>query len=592
MRSTLPFPRPAWWVRAGSAVAAALLLVGAAVLGGCSAIRIPELEAGRPATPEEFDPGWYGWYWSNGWCGTGESAEKDLDVWVTDPRILTVEDERRLLVTDFTFVAYRGFIGPDDVHRTSGTLFLPLDDHGEVSVRRGGDILVTEFPPGISTSDFDFVRAYGHRPALELDVATAIVDVRGPIVRDLRRFENPSSTSGEAFRSEEQLAYSQLRAFQRSAEATDLLEWHTGVAWIRAVKAVRDVMTDATGLTELPMTLVAEGRGALGAAQAAAVDRGVWGLVSVGWPMDWLDAHWVRWRRWEREARVRMMAELQPIPYGSSRDVVSFLRSSYREPDPECPSCPGSGQRWRSQLEIGVLKGQDRGPMDGVALLNVVGDSDPEWPIDLEARVALSRDETAFALPSPLPDGVAGPAEAVLGGESSSSRGPWASRITTPWEALTYLPGAPSTLANETAARAALAWAERVAGNRETPPFVVMEGLKEGDVVVDIVARDAMTSVKEAWLWAVDVPDRADGDFKRAVHEGSEMGWRRVPAFFAGPAPDGSSVWRARLPIVTGRNQAYYPVVQTRVAGRDAEYSLPVRVLWNLGDPGLGAVWW
>jgi hypothetical protein len=71
------------------------------------------------------------------------------------------------------------------------------------------------------------------------------------------------------------------------------------------------------------------------------------------------------------------------------------------------------------------------------------------------------------------------------------------------------------------------------------------------------------------------------------------MAWRRIDPLYAGhervtrstsPTPR----WRGYFPIDPSSNQAYYVVVRTRVGSLSTSHSLPIRVIWNLGDPAVG----
>jgi len=550
-------------------LASALVLLQLGIVAACA----PVSEQGSPAPSRGLDRREY--------VSAFETAGDDIDLWIDESRTVRGDSGEALQAIGFSFVSYRGFIGAEDVHRSSGTVFLPA------SPSRAGEVAITELPPGITASGFPFVAEYGHRPALELGIATAIMDVRGPIATELRQFVNPDAAPGQSFVSEEQLAYSQLRAFQETADPRDLLEWHHALAWMRAIRAVQSVLESELGWDWTQVVLTAEGRGALAASQAAAFSPAVIGLVTCGWPADWLDYHFVRWRRWEREARHAPLASVQPIPWRNSQALVSFLVSRWEQPDPGCPSCQGSGSVWRGQYEVVTLR--DTRALDHVRILRIVGDSDPDLPIDLEARLAAPAEALA-SFPRPLRSPSVGPMKDRPVGYAFP-RGPWNVPRHPPWDELTYLPESRSTLAHEVAAEAALGWIQHVAGHRDLPGVVAFEGTIQGDLVLDFAILEGNAPVTEMWLELVDIGDDADSDFRRRLHRRTPepMGWRRVEVFFNGPGRDGASLWRARFPLSLSRNQAYYPVVRTRAGDLSMSHSLPIRVFWNLGDPARGA---
>lgn len=517
-----------------------------------------------------------------------DSPAEDLDLYVERRELVHTESGSRLLEIRFSFVAVRGFLGPEDVHRTTGSLFLPVDDRGAPTPRRGGDVLMTEYPPGFARTGFAFLREYGHRPPLELGIPSALVDIQGPLARDLRNFQNPAAAPGRTFTSLSQLAHSQLRGFQQSADFRDLVEWHLALAWARALTAVRTILANEADFDFLRVTLAAEGWSAVGAAQAAAIDAEVIGFVVCGWPHDFLDHQFVRWRRWEREARFDPLSAERPIPWRDSQELISFLTSSWGKPDPGCPSCKGGGDVWRNQFELASLLGPGA-PLEDVYVLRLVGDSDLELPLDLEARAAapaelLTPDVTR------IPASAAGPSE--LRGVGAATFGPWSVPRPFPWDDLRYLHESESTLANAEAAESVLAWMQRQSYRREPPMLLASEGTKDGDIVVDVGVVETDAAILEVWLEVASIPDHADTDFRYEVRRDpdSSVGWRRVDAFFAGPGPQGVNVWRARFARENGRDQIYYPVVRTRSGDVWSSHSLPARPFWHLGDPASGRV--
>jgi hypothetical protein len=87
-----------------------------------------------------------------------------------------------------------------------------------------------------------------------------------------------------------------------------------------------------------------------------------------------------------------------------------------------------------------------------------------------------------------------------------------------------------------------------------------------------------------------EIEDADDSDFKHELHRSRPgvMSWRRIDASYAGHVKDWSHRWLGSFPLNQTRNRAYYVVVRDRVGDLAAAYSLPIRPLWNLGDPALG----
>jgi hypothetical protein len=171
-----------------------------------------------------------------------------------------------------------------------------------------------------------------------------------------------------------------LRSYQETGDLTLLWEQRVGEAWLRAIRATDIVLARESGPRARRFVLAAERRGVIGATQAAAVDAAVHAVVACGWPMDWFDAHFVLWRRWERDSRTMRFDAIAPSAYEDSREVLSFLSSSFGNPDPGCPPCEGTGARWLAQFDWLRLR---RGPLADVRWFLLVGDSDPDFPIDL-----------------------------------------------------------------------------------------------------------------------------------------------------------------------------------------------------------------
>jgi len=189
--------------------------------------------------------------------------------------------------------------------------------------------------------------------------------------------------------------------------------------------------------------------------------------------------------------------------------LVSFLVSSFGKPDPGCPSCEGSGAVWRGQYELAALR--DARALDHVRVLRIVGNSDPDLPIDLEARIAAPA-EALESFPRPLRSSSSGPLEDMPTGYAYP-RGPWAVQRFPPWEELTYLPDSRATLAHEAAAEAVLGWIQHAAGYRDLPRVLAYEGTTQGDLLIDFAILEGNSPVTDMWLQVVDIPDAADSDF-------------------------------------------------------------------------------
>jgi hypothetical protein len=217
-----------------------------------------------------------------------------------------------------------------------------------------------------------------------------------------------------------------------------------------------------------------------------------------------------------------------------------------------------------------------------VPLLLLIGDSDPDLPVDLEARASAPL-ELLAALP--VPDG-AGP---------ETERGPFARPRPLPFEDLRYLRDSPSTLANADAAESILGWMQHLAGYRDTPAVRLEEALVDGDVQVTVIATEGNAPVTEVEIRVLEIGQSGNSDFKGSLHRErpSAPSWRPVEPLYAGhdrPAHGASSTarWKGYFPYDPSRDQAYYVLVRTRVGALSTSHALPIRVLWNLGDPAVG----
>jgi hypothetical protein len=530
---------------------------GLILSAGCSTVP----STGETTRAAVFDPDLF---------GPWEFARDELDL-VVEERELEAGSSGSRLRVEFSFVAYRDYLEEGAALRSTGVVWFPTDADGRARIYRA-PTLITEFPPGSSSSGISVHEEYGERPAAELGIVSAVVDLRGPVVRELRDFTNPDDPLGVPFADEEQFAYAMLRSFQESADPTLLWEYRVAEAWLRAVRVVQTIVADETGLRRSRFLLVGEGYGAIGAAQAAALIEPVDGLVLCGWPLDWPDLHFTRWRRWEREARYFPLLPIQPMAYRDSREVLSFLFSSFSNPDPGCPSCAGSGLLWRAQFN--VLDLMRDGRLAGVRTLVLVGDSDPRFPIDLEARACVQPEELA-ALPVPSPE---------------YEGGPFAARLRLPFHGLRYLQRSPSTIAHPEAVEATFAWIQHLNGQRDLARVRVTESVEDGKLRLDIVVREGDAAPVGVEVHLTEIEDRHDFDFKHGPHRKlpEPVVWRRIDAFYARHERDRVSVWKAFVPVNPTRNGAYYVVVRDAVGGLESAHSLPIRPLWNLGDPAFG----
>lgn len=528
-------------------------------LAGCTALPVPRGEA-PSARGLSFDESLY--------PSPDEIDTADLDVWIDDRVVVAGPGERELLRVRFSFVSYRGYIGLDDVHRSTGTVFFPVDENGRARPDRIGSVLVTEYPPGSSVSGFPFWTEFGERPAAELGTTSAIVDVRGPIAGSLREYQNPADVDQSAFRSEAQLAYTMLREYQRTRDVLLLYEHQIAIAWLRALRAVDEVVASETDVSRNVFLVAAESYGAVGAVQAAVVDDSVVGVVLTSWPLDWMDYQYTRWRRWELHANYFPLGPRMPIPFADSQEVFSFLASSRYDPDPGCPSCPVGGDEWTAQFDVLDLRrsGELR---ESVSVFLLVGDSDSESPIDLEIRSTVHPDRLT-------PEGVPAP-----------DGGPFAAaRPGFPFDDLRYLPRSESTLNHPGASEAVRTWIEHVFGSRTLPEVRVIESLQRGEIVLDLVVRRGNAPVDAVEVYLAEADARRDSDFKWKTHRSDPqpVDWRRIDALYVGPEQFDDR-WRASYPVNFSADRAYYVVVRDRVGDRPGAHSLPIRPFWNLGDP-------
>lgn len=540
-------------------------------LAGCSAIRTEPGDDRRVRSPSDL--------WE---LAEGEAALSRIELRVDERAVVRGTLGEKLLRLRFSFRSYDAYPEGQGDLRSSGTLFLPVGSDGSARLSQTGEVVLTEFPPGASASGLAILPEYGEQPALSLGLAAAVVDLRGPVARSLRRLPNPYARGGRTFDGEEQFGLAMLRRFQETADPSRLYEIRVATAWLRAVSAVEELLARETGVADNRFLLAGEGYGAVGAARAAASDERITGLALAGWPLDWADLHFTRWRRWERQARYEPLAELQPLPWHDSRDLLSFLFSSYASPDPGCPRCEGGGAEWRAELDI--LRLWRDGRLRGVETLVIVGDSDPRFPIDLEARASVRSDELAAFLPR------VAPGQPIGGGAGEREFGPFSGELHLPFRDLVYLQGGVSTLASAEAASAVLAWAQHAAGYRDVPVIRVLEAVEGGDVRIDVLVAEGNTGVTGVEIRMTEIDDRADSDFKWSLHlaEPEPMRWRDFSAHFAGPEGRFRGRWTGTFPFDVTRNRAYYVVVRDRVGELEADHSLPIRPLWNLGDPAIG----
>lgn len=487
---------------------------------------------------------------------------RELDVRLSGRERVESASGKPLLRLDFSFVAYDGYVGADDVLASTGSLFLPIDRDGEPDVDGSRVLMITEYPPGTAATGFPFLAEYGEEPAALLGIPAAVVDIRGPVVSRLRGYVNPDDAAGDEFTSEEQFAYAMLRSFQETADEEYLWEYQAAGAWIRAIRAVTALLGGETDATHDLLLLCGERYGAVSAVQAAVSDERVAGVAMAGWPLSWPDYHEDRDERWEWYSRYRPLEAIQPSAYRDTGDVLSFLRSTRLEPDPGCPACIAGGGEWVAQYDVATLR-RDRRLAAGLFLLE--GDEDPDFPIDLTARAAVPA--AALAPPDERP--------------GLPPAGPFATRSITAYEDLRVLRGGSSRIARADAAEAVRAWAQSLGGFRDIPAIRAGETIVDGELLVTVSVYDGNARTTGISLRTVETPSREVVDFKAPVHRDppQSMDWREIPPHYAGHTAATGGEWTARIPLSPVTNQAYAVSVRSRAGELETEHSLPIRPL-------------
>jgi hypothetical protein len=289
----------------------------------------------------------------------------------------------------------------------------------------------------------------------------------------------------------------------------------------------------------------------------------------------------VRWRRWFLEARYDALADLAPIPWGSGRRLDSLFESTWNRPDPDCPTCPGTGDAWLEQFDYLTLR--EKGRLNGVETLVLVGDSDPRFPIDLEARASAR---------APLPTDPGPPPRHPVDGAGDlygdASRVDYRGQqvVATPFEGLRYLRGR-STLASTEAAEAVLAWNQHVAGYLDIPELALHEAIVDGDRRFDLAVREGNAPVIGVQFRVLEIGTAADSDFKWRTHlrEPDLVRWIDVPTRYLGPDRESVGWWAGSRASLSGRNRVWLFSVRVRAGATELEHSLPVYPIWSLGDP-------
>lgn len=544
MRS--PLRRPVRAFRSLRPAALALLATAVTTLSGCALAPPGTSRPGafRRDHPAAFVP------------------SRDLDLRLSGRERVESASGKPLLRIDFSFIAYDGYVGADDVLASTGSLFLPLDRDGDVDVDGSRVLMITEYPPGTASTGFPFLAEYGEEPAALLGIPAAVVDIRGPVVSRLRGYVNPDDPAGEEFTSEEQFAYAMLRSYQETADDEYLWEYQAAGAWIRAIRAVTALLGGETDAVHDLLLLCGERYGAVSAVQAALADERVAGVAMAGWPTSWPDYHAARDERWEWHSRYRPLEAIQPSAYRDSRDVLSFLRSTRLEPDPGCPKCVAGGGEWLRQYDVATLR-RERHLATGLFLLE--GDEDPDFPIDLTARAAVAA--SALAPPEETP--------------GAPPSGPFATRSITAYEDLRVLRGGSSRIARADAAEAVRAWAQSLGGFRDIPRVRASETVVDGELLVTVSVHDGNARTTGISLRTVETPSQDVVDFKAPVHRDPprSMEWREVPSHYAGHTPEAGGEWTARIPLSPVTNQAYVVSVRSRAGELETEHSLPIRPL-------------
>jgi hypothetical protein len=499
----------------------------------------------------------------------------DLALEIEDRGVVESASGENLLRVRFSFISFRGYPQVDDVHRSSGVIFFPVAADGRADPANATQMLVTEFPPGSSAGGFPLYEAYGEHPAIQLGIPAAIIDLRGPILATLRLLRNPSDPADGVFRSEEQFALTKLHEFAETGSFGALYEQRIGQAWLRALKCINRILANEVGEGRRRFMLAGEGYGALGALQAAASYQPIEGLVVCGWPLDWLDKHFVAWRRWEREAHYYPLEHVQPCPYADSQDLISFLSSSFHNPDPGCPTCLVGGEVWMAQFNYLNLRAA--GALSDLQTFFLFGDSDPNLPIDLELRASVPP-KSLRSFPAPPGPNV--------------DRGPFSRELPMPFSDLAYVRGSTATLAHSDAAAAVVAWVQHLAGFRDIPIVSVDESEQEGQVQIDVSVIEGNAAVTGVEVYLVEIEDGDDSDFRHPLHRQppEPMEWRRVDGIYSGHTQEFRQEWRSTFQFTSSMNRAYMVIVRDRVGNLESPHSLPIRTLWYLGDPAVGKV--
>ncbi|MFQ5496047.1 MAG: hypothetical protein ACE5EX_11780, partial [Phycisphaerae bacterium] len=133
---------------------------------------------------------------------------------------------------------------------------------------------------------------------------------------------------------------------------------------------------------------------------------------------------------------------------------------------------------------------------------------------------------------------------------------------------------------------------QHLSGYRDLPVIRTLEAVQGGDIRIEVAVEERNTAVTDVQIWLTEITDRRDSDFKWARHldEPEAVRWRRIDAIYAGHDRNGIGRWKGFFPVDVTRNRAYYVLVRDRVGNLETAHSLPIRPLWNLGDPAVGPV--